>query len=96
MRCCHVNETHVVQLDWTNQNISLRKLNINKQLLNEVEHDIENYQGRGLCYPPKPKAEVDNTNRGLDNSRYYAKAESNNCFIMYSKPRSKEQPKWNR
>jgi hypothetical protein len=22
----------------------------------EVEHDIENYQGRGLCYPPKPKA----------------------------------------
>ena len=22
----------------------------NKQLLNEVEHDIENYQGRDLCY----------------------------------------------
>ena len=38
-----------------------------KQLLDEVEHDSENYQGRGLCYLPKPKAEADNTNRGLDN-----------------------------
>ena len=33
----------------------------NKQLLDEVEHDIMNYQNRGLCYLPKPKAEVDNT-----------------------------------
>ena len=33
----------------------------NKQLLDEVEHDIMNYQGRGLCYLPKPKAEADNT-----------------------------------
>ena len=33
----------------------------NKQLLDEVEHDSENYQGRGLCYLPKPKAEADNT-----------------------------------
>ena len=36
-----------------------------KQLLNEVEHDIMNYQNRGLCYlpkpKPKPKAEADNT-----------------------------------
>ena len=67
----------------------------NKQLLNEVEHDIENYQGRGLRYPPKPKAEVDNSNRGLDNSRYHAKTEFNNCFIMYPKPKNKEQYKWN-
>ena len=36
------------------------KLNI-KQLLDEVEHDIANYQNRGLCYLPKPKAEADNT-----------------------------------
>ena len=33
----------------------------NKQLLDEVEHDIINYQNRGLCYLLKPKAEVDNT-----------------------------------
>ena len=33
----------------------------NKQLLDEVEHDIINYQNRGLCYLPKPKAEADNT-----------------------------------
>ena len=32
-----------------------------KQLLDEVEHDIMNYQNQGLCYLPKPKAEVDNT-----------------------------------
>ena len=32
----------------------------NKQLLDEVEHDIMNYQNRGLCYLPKPKAEADN------------------------------------
>ena len=29
------------------------------QLLDEVEHDIMNYQNRGLCY--LPKAEADNT-----------------------------------
>ena len=33
----------------------------NKQLLDEVEHDIMNYQNRGPCYLPKPKAEADNT-----------------------------------
>ena len=34
---------------------------VNKQFLDEVEHDIMNYQNRGLCYLPKPKAEADNT-----------------------------------
>ena len=33
----------------------------NKQLLDEVERDIMNYQNRGLCYLPKPRAEADNT-----------------------------------
>ena len=37
----------------------------NKQLLDEVEHDIMNYQNRGLCYLPKPKAEADNTDTGF-------------------------------
>ena len=60
-----------------------------KQLLNEVEHDIENYQRRGLCYPPKPKAEVDNTNRGIDNCRYHAKTESNNCLLYIQKQEAK-------
>ena len=32
-----------------------------KQLWDEVEHDIMNYQNRGLCYLPTPKAEADNT-----------------------------------
>ena len=34
---------------------------INEQLLDEVEHDIMNYQNQGLCYLLKPKAEADNT-----------------------------------
>ena len=55
-------------------NAQIYKGNDNKQLLSEVEHDIENYQGRGLRYPPKAE-----------------KTEFNNCFIMYSKPKNKEQ-----
>ena len=39
---------------------SSSKSNI-KQLLDKVEHDIMNYQNRGLCYLPKPKASADNT-----------------------------------
>ena len=39
----------------------LNDVNVIKQLLDEVEHDIMNYQNRGLCYLPKPKAEADNT-----------------------------------
>ena len=33
----------------------------NKLLLDEVKHDVMNYQNRGLWYLPKPKAEADNT-----------------------------------
>ena len=33
---------------------------INKQLLDEVQHDIVNYQNRGLCYLSKRKAEAGN------------------------------------
>ena len=33
----------------------------NKQLLDEVEHDIMNYQNRSLCYLPQPSASADNT-----------------------------------
>ena len=32
-----------------------------KQLSDEVEHDIMNYQNRGPFYLPKPKAEADHT-----------------------------------
>ena len=38
---------------------------INKQLLDEVEHDIMNYQNRGQCYLPKPKA---GTNKNDENN----------------------------
>ena len=36
-----------------------------KQLLNEVEHDIMNYQNRSLCYLPKPKAEAEHRHEVL-------------------------------
>jgi len=41
----------------------------NYQLLDEVGHDSENFQGQvqGPCHLPKLKAEANNTNRGLDN-----------------------------
>ena len=38
--------------------------NDNKQLLDEVEHDIMNYQKRGLCYRLRQIIQT----RGFDNS----------------------------
>ena len=37
------------------------------------------------CYSQRPKAEVDNTFRDLQNSSCPTKAEFNNCFIIHSK-----------
>ena len=54
---------HAVQFLTINNNNN----NNNKQLLDEVEHDIMNYQNRGLCYLPKPKAEADNTDTKCQN-----------------------------
>ena len=36
-------------------------------------------------YPPRPKAEVDNTLQDLQNSPYPTKAKFKNCFIIHSK-----------
>ena len=47
---------------------------------------MKNSAGRGGCYPLRPKAEVDNILRDLQNSSYSTKAEFNNyCFIIHSK-----------
>ena len=46
---------------------------------------MKNSAGRGGCYPPRPKAEVDDILRDLQNSSYSTKAEFNNCFIIHSK-----------
>ena len=37
---------------------------------------MENSAGRGGCYPPRPKAEVDNILRDLQNSSYLRKPNS--------------------
>ena len=59
------SKIHFIQRQYTLRHIfsAYSKNNNNKQLLDEVEHDIMNYQTRGLCYLPKPKAEADNTDR---------------------------------
>ena len=44
---------------------------------------INNYWMRLSMIARIIKAEVCVTNRSLDNSRYHAKTESNNCFIMH-------------
>ena len=46
---------------------------------------MKNSVEQGGCYPQRPKAEVDNTLRDLQNSSYPMKAEFNNCFIIHSK-----------
>ena len=46
---------------------------------------MKNSADQGGCYPQRPKAEVDNTLRDLQNSSYSTKAEFNNCFIIHSK-----------
>ena len=53
--------------------------------MDEAEYDMKIYADREGRYPPKPKAEADNTLRDLHNSSYHTKAEFNNCFINYSK-----------
>ena len=46
---------------------------------------MKNSVDQGGCYPQRPKAEVDNNLRDLQNSSYPTKAEFNNCFIIHSK-----------
>ena len=46
---------------------------------------MKNSADQGGRYPQRPKAEVDNTLRGLQNSLYSTKAEFNHCFIIHSK-----------
>ena len=46
---------------------------------------MKNSTDRGRCYPPRPKAEVDDILRDLQNSSYPTKAEFNNWFIIHSK-----------
>ena len=46
---------------------------------------MKNAADQGGCYPQRPKAEVDNTLRDLQNSSYPTKAEFNHCCIINSK-----------
>ena len=46
---------------------------------------MKNSADQGECYPQRPKDEVDNILRDLQNSSYPSRAEFNNCFIFHSK-----------
>ena len=46
---------------------------------------MKNSADQGGCYPQRPKAEVDNTLRDLQNSSYPTKVEFNNWFAIHSK-----------
>ena len=46
---------------------------------------MKNSADQGGCYPQRPKTEVDNTLRDLQNSSYPTEAGFNNCFIIHSK-----------
>ena len=46
---------------------------------------MKNSADQGGCYPQRPKTEVDNTLRDLQNSSYPTKAEFNNCFLIHSR-----------
>ena len=46
---------------------------------------MKNSAEQGGCYQQRPKAEVDNTLRDLQNFSYPTKAEFNNCFIIHLK-----------
>ena len=45
---------------------------------------MKNSADQGGCYPQRPKTEVDNTLRDLQNSSYHTKAEFNNYFVIHS------------
>ena len=44
---------------------------------------MKNSADQGGCYPQRPKAEVDNTLRDLQNSSYPTKAEFNNITLLF-------------
>ena len=46
---------------------------------------MKNSADQGGCDPQRPKAEMDNTLRDLQNSSYPTKASFNNCFFIHSK-----------
>ena len=54
-----------------------------KQLLDEVEHDIMNYQCHGWSYLPKPKAEADKTERRLKIHNIMQKLNSKIVLLWY-------------
>ena len=46
---------------------------------------MKNSAEQGGCYPQRPKDEVNNILRDLQNSSYLTKAKFNNSFIIHSK-----------
>ena len=64
----------VTEKIWVKVSVKLHSCVYNTQL-DEVGHDIMNYQNRSLCYLTQTQC--------FDNSWYHAKTECNNCFIIH-------------
>ena len=64
-----------------------------KQLLNEIEQDMRNYEDRGLCY--LPKAEADNTIRGLQTTKKIVRIQGQSIYDeMSHKPKFGQLPSY--
>ena len=66
-------------------NYGCKRYYINNYWMRLIFCDIRNNQGRGKCYQPKPKAEVDNTNQGkCYQLKPKAEADNTNRDLDYS------------
>ena len=55
---------------------------------------MKNSADQGGCYPQRPKAEVDNTFRDLQNSSYPTKAEFNNWLYFSTNNSTSESERY--
>ena len=67
----HVNFARFVLLAVSEEAETTSKFLRNKTIIRFGFCDIQNNQGRGKGYQPKPKAEADNPYRDLDYSGYH-------------------------
>ena len=56
---------------------------VNWKQIYDMSYYRDKPRPRQITQTSKPKAEADNTNRGLNNSSYPARTDFNNCFIIF-------------
>ena len=66
-----------------------------EQFLDEVFCDIQNIQGRGRDYQPKPKTKADNPYRDLDYAGYHKNPNLITALLHIEGKKSGHDSKWN-